>query len=532
MVQETLQINIKADNKSGIVGVQQTIQSLDKLDLSAKKAGAAVANSGAAIKKSSGSYVELSRVIQDLPFGFTAISNNLTQLIPGVGALGLAFSAVVSAVTFAQVGFRAWGGSAKAAKEEVDKLNTSIAKEITDFRLLYTVATNANVPLEARKQAVRDLRDQYGAYLKDFSDEAIMAGKAAGAYQQLSGAIIQAAKARAAQEKIQQLATQRLQKEAELAKIAADAQKKAADNAARRAQRGDISLREQEMTGGIESAATTFAKASNAALKVVDAISAIDKEMLSLENTVINNTVKPFEVYKDRADKAVQSTNEFATTLNRLRERLKDTKSLGLQDFLPIERQQIGSTDKIKQGEVGFSAAELGFQDSTQAAEAYKNELQQIFQLSNQLGQSFVNTIASGQSLGQALVNVFADIAKAITAAIAKAAIFKLLTSVLNPGGAGLGAAFSFKDLFKGFLGIGKLPFMADGGVVNKPTLGVFGEAGSEAIMPLNKLNSMLMTASQLGGGGMANMEIMTKVSGQDLLLWIQRAGYSRNLQR
>lgn len=529
MVQETLRLNITADNKSGIIGVQQTIQSLDKLDLSAKKAGASVANSGAAIKKSSGSYVELSRVIQDLPFGFTAISNNLTQLIPGVGALGLAFSALVSAVTFAQVGFGSWTRGLKQTKEEADKFNQSIAKEITDFRLLYTVATNANVPLEARKQAVKDLRDQYGAYLKDFSDEAIMAGKAAGAYQQLSGAIIQAAKARAAQEKIQQLATQRLEKEAELAKIAADAQKKAADNAARRAQRGDISLREQEMTGGIESAATTFAKASNAALKVVDAISAIDKEMQALENTVINNTVKPFEVYKNRADKAVQSTNEFATTLNRLREQLKDTKSLGLQDFLPRERQQIGSTDRIRQGEVGFSAAELGFDDGAKKAEAYKQELEGIYNLSNQLGQSFSQAILAGQNLGDVLGQVFKDLAAQILSAVLKALAFKAILAIINPTSAA--ASVGFGDLFSSFLGFSPKPF-ADGGIVNKPTLGVFGEAGSEAIMPLNKLNSMLMTASQLGGNSMADMTLNSKISGTDLLLWIQRAGYSTNLKR
>jgi len=35
---------------------------------------------------------------------------------------------------------------------------------------------------------------------------------------------------------------------------------------------------------------------------------------------------------------------------------------------------------------------------------------------------------------------------------------------------------------------VDKIPFLADGGVVNKPTLAMIGEAGSEAVIPLNRL--------------------------------------------
>ena len=36
---------------------------------------------------------------------------------------------------------------------------------------------------------------------------------------------------------------------------------------------------------------------------------------------------------------------------------------------------------------------------------------------------------------------------------------------------------------------VDKIPFLADGGVVNSPTLAMIGEAGSEAVIPLNRLN-------------------------------------------
>ena len=43
------------------------------------------------------------------------------------------------------------------------------------------------------------------------------------------------------------------------------------------------------------------------------------------------------------------------------------------------------------------------------------------------------------------------------------------------------------------FSGIGGLPQFADGGIATKPTLGIFGEAGPEALVPLSRGgNSML----------------------------------------
>jgi tape measure domain-containing protein len=48
------------------------------------------------------------------------------------------------------------------------------------------------------------------------------------------------------------------------------------------------------------------------------------------------------------------------------------------------------------------------------------------------------------------------------------------------------------------------LPYFAKGGVVNKATLGVFGEAGPEAVVPLDRLDSMLGRASAQGANAEA----------------------------
>jgi len=159
-----------------------------------------------------------------LPYGFNAISNNLTQLLPAAGAAGLAFSGIVTALTFAQIGFGSWTrgiGGATQATQEATKANeeylSSLAKEKVSLDTLFRTATNANVPLAARLDAVKQLRDNYGAYLKNFTDEEILAGKAANAINQIAQALQNVAMARAGEAELQKLASQKWINEKQIA---------------------------------------------------------------------------------------------------------------------------------------------------------------------------------------------------------------------------------------------------------------------------------------------------------------------------
>jgi len=64
---------------------------------------------------------------------------------------------------------------------------------------------------------------------------------------------------------------------------------------------------------------------------------------------------------------------------------------------------------------------------------------------------------------------------------------------------------FSGIDLSSLFAG---MPFMADGGIVNKPTVAMIGESGSEAIIPLDRLNT---------GGDTYNITINSKIADNTL---------------
>lgn len=82
--------------------------------------------------------------------------------------------------------------------------NRYSSNELTRLKALYKAATNENAARKNRISAAQQMQSLYPAIFSNFSNEAIMAGKAKSAYDQLTLSIIANAKARAAAEKIQE----------------------------------------------------------------------------------------------------------------------------------------------------------------------------------------------------------------------------------------------------------------------------------------------------------------------------------------
>ena len=86
-------------------------------------------------------------------------------------------------------------------------------KEQTTLRILYNITQDQTRSIEERTTAVDELQKRYPKYFKNLSDEAILAGKASTAYQQLTKDILAAARARSIEKEIQQIADERLKLE-------------------------------------------------------------------------------------------------------------------------------------------------------------------------------------------------------------------------------------------------------------------------------------------------------------------------------
>lgn len=135
------------------VGFDQVNKALDSTAKTLSQTSEAASKAGKALNtelktgssQASQSITNLSRVLQDAPFGFIGIANNINPLIEsfsrlkdesgsvggaikslvgglaGGGGLGIAFAAITSAITFAQIGLSMWSrGSEKAKKSSED----------------------------------------------------------------------------------------------------------------------------------------------------------------------------------------------------------------------------------------------------------------------------------------------------------------------------------------------------------------------------------------------------------------------------
>ena len=78
--------------------------------------------------------------------------------------------------------------------------------EQVKLKTLYAATQDANISMKDRLTAIKKMKEQYPSYFSNLSDEAILAGRAAGAYRQLTADILKAAQARAFEKKIEELA--------------------------------------------------------------------------------------------------------------------------------------------------------------------------------------------------------------------------------------------------------------------------------------------------------------------------------------
>ena len=136
------------------------------------------------------------------------------------------------------------------------------------------------------------------------------------------------------------------------------------------------------------------------------------------------------------------------------------------------------------------------------------------------------DALEQGTNPLDAIGQMFLNIAKSIAAAIIQATIFEAILTAFPE----LKAIFAASGALQGAFGGKKY---ATGGIATSPHIGMVGEAGPEAIIPLSKLSGMLNTTfsagAMSGGGGASGGSFVLR--GQDLLVAINRTQKSSFLK-
>lgn len=205
--------------------------SLGQLSTEQTKAGKAGAAAGASIKKSNMQWTNFALVIQDLPYGFRGIQNNLPALMGGIagmaGPIYFVGSAIIALFTAWDAGlFKVKDGTnalKDAQKEYNETLKSSMGsagEEIAKMNSLVSIASNHEISMEKRLAAVKKLQEEYPSYFGNLDKEKILNGDVARATDGVKTAIIERAKATAIASKINKLAAEKFAKDEELYQLA------------------------------------------------------------------------------------------------------------------------------------------------------------------------------------------------------------------------------------------------------------------------------------------------------------------------
>jgi uncharacterized protein YukE len=186
-----------SQNYNSLNGILATTQS------ATNGATSAIGNSGNSLKQSNKQWSALALVVQDLPYGFRGIQNNLPALFgslaTGAGAAYFAFSAVVAVITAMDMGLIKFGNSVKLTTDYSKEAADTYATETVQLDSLYRVSQDVTVSMDDRLSAAQSLIKEYPGLLESYSAEDIALGKAAESYDKLREAVWAYAKVKAAE---------------------------------------------------------------------------------------------------------------------------------------------------------------------------------------------------------------------------------------------------------------------------------------------------------------------------------------------
>lgn len=162
--------------------------------------------------------------------GKATIAQRAFNLVAKANPYVLLAAAILSVVGAVYLFTRRTNEASNIQKKMNDALKESAsntAKELVELERLYRTATNDKLSREQRLKAVNALKDAYPGLFQNINDEIILNGKAAASYLAVKDAIMQKAKANAAQKVLEDRYTDFLLEQEEI-------QKKIAESTAKR----------------------------------------------------------------------------------------------------------------------------------------------------------------------------------------------------------------------------------------------------------------------------------------------------------
>lgn len=519
--------------------------------------------------------------------GTTALKALGSSLI-GAGGIGLALSVASSAFLIYQNGIAGFNKKATEAKEKLDAFTKSLnsnreaaAQDISSMNAYVSAAQNTALSVEQRKAAVDKLLQQYPESFKGLTVENALTRDLTQVTNSLTEAIYKRAAARAMEADISAKATEVFKEQEKLEKTRLDIEKAQADLASQRKAPtrigggGSLGGLSAGTVSGVEIAEKNLVKLLKDQDVLLSSIDNKKQDIAKTQNRINQLTAETINL-DIKADKT-KVTKESTRTPADISRQAKVTDPRPEQDLVSILdanrmliKAQNESLDRLRAEQAKNTVAKsllagglIGPKapQKTQALASYDQEQaakqqtllgieQSRISALDEMNKKFKEQMALGEGIANTFVNMLANIASApdpfaaigeslkrlaidLAATVAKMLIIRAIMTAINPAA---GAAKGIGGILGSIIG-GVTPF-ATGGIVTGPTLGLVGEAGNEAILPLDRFQAMqdrafgmgAMMGGASGGGGVQGGEFVLR--GNDMVLMLQRAGYSLNLRR
>lgn len=176
------------------------------------------------------------------------------------------------------------------AKAAMDNFNSAILQgnkdaqqSVTRLDLLYRATQDVTRSVNERKAAIQELKKEYPTYFQNMTDEEILAGKATGAYLKLRDALIEVAKARAAENRMVENNEKILDLEEQKAKALENQRKAQVQlNKQRKIYENMLNNPESGAGGGLAGQATIMQQAQREVQKYGDEITSVTEQITAL----------------------------------------------------------------------------------------------------------------------------------------------------------------------------------------------------------------------------------------------------------
>ena len=200
------------DNNLDLKFTKQSVDaataSINQFSTAQNKASAAAASTGNQLKKTNMQWTSLALVIQDLPYGFRGIQNNLPALVGGfaaaTGPIYLGFSALIAITTayekeIAQLiyGIDAFSIANKKMNEELATSIGQAKSQIAADQSLLKIINDTTKSTNERERALASLKKEYEGNIELQKLDIQDGDKLALVYDKISNALIRRAKATA-----------------------------------------------------------------------------------------------------------------------------------------------------------------------------------------------------------------------------------------------------------------------------------------------------------------------------------------------